>query len=42
MKKYAEPMIDLFEIKSEIITTSGTETTVIESDDGVWDLDLDF
>ena len=43
MKKYISPEIDIVEIEtSDIITTSpGTETTLKDDNDGIWDLDLD-
>ena len=41
MKKYANPEIEIVEVKSaDIITTSlGTETPWYEENDGIWDLD---
>lgn len=43
MKKYIFPEIDILEIEmSDIITTSpGTETTLKDDNDGIWDLDLE-
>lgn len=42
MKRYTNPEIEVVEIKSvDIITTSpGTETTLKDETDGIWDLDI--
>ena len=41
MEKYINPEIEVIELKeSDIITTSpGTETSVYEENDGIWDLE---
>ena len=42
MKNYATPEIEYVKTSSEdVITTSpGTESSVIDSDFGIWDLDI--
>ena len=42
MKKYINPQIEVIEIDlSDVITTSsGTETTPKDENDGIWDLDI--
>ena len=42
MKKYINPEIEVVEVKTaDIITTSsGTETSLYEENDGIWDLDI--
>lgn len=43
MKKYIDPELEIVKLESsDIITTSlGTETTLKDDNDGIWDLDLD-
>ena len=39
MKVYINPEIEILNLtNSDIITTSGTETTKVENGDGIWDL----
>ena len=39
MKLYINPDFEVINLtNSDIITTSGTETTAVENTDGVWDL----
>ena len=39
MKNYITPELEMLNLtNSDIITNSGTETTQVESNDGVWDL----
>ena len=39
MKLYVNPDFEVINlVNSDIITTSGTETTAVENTDGVWDL----
>ena len=39
MKVYNSPEFEVLNLlNSDIITNSGTETTQVESNDGVWDL----
>ena len=42
MKKYMNPEIEVVEVQtSDVITTSpGTETSVQDENDGVWDLNI--
>jgi hypothetical protein len=42
MRKYNNPELEMIEIDADdIITTSpGTETTLKDETDGIWDLDL--
>ena len=42
MKKYNNPELEIIELEvNDIITTSlGTETTLKDDNDGIWDLDL--
>lgn len=44
MKKYINPEIEVVEVKSQdIITTSpGTETSLYEENDGIWDLSINL
>ena len=39
MKKYINPEIEVLNlVNTDIITNSGTETTQVENNDGIWDL----
>ncbi len=39
MKNYINPDFEVINlVNTDIITTSGTETTQVENTDGVWDL----
>ena len=39
MKLYINPNLEVINlVNSDIITTSGTETTAVENSNGVWDL----
>ena len=42
MEKYVSPEIELVDMgKSDLITTSpGTESSIIENEFGIWDLEL--
>ena len=43
MRKYNNPELEIVELDvTDIITTSpGTETTLKDDNDGIWDLDLE-
>ena len=44
MREYKTPVLERYEIDvcDVIITSPGTETTVVGDPDGVWDLSLDI
>ena len=43
MDKYIKPDVDVVEAQDDIVATSGegTETPKVDSDGGIWDLDVD-